>query len=269
MIDRFANIGVLGAALLVLPAGMASAAALSIVSIAGQVTADPQHLGYEPGYGEGLAGEPLPSAPTTTQSSTASAMSLAIMDELYWGPDMFDRSNSGSFDLSLSATAGPSAITGAWDVYASASGEASPEIWNAASYSVNFTVSEDTTATLDLLLGGTTGFATDRVAFEIAEVGAPIGFWNAAWFLPVAHSEASGRFTLNLFAGRSYVLRLDSSVRASQIASTYLGSGAFGRFSLSLDDPDPLPAVPLPAPAVLLGCGLGALGLVRRRKRQG
>lgn len=271
MIDRFTSFGagIVGATLLVVSAGTASAASLTIVSVSAEIVADPQHLGYDPGYGVGLAGEPFPSAPNTEASSTATTQSLAIADGLVWGPDLFDRTNTGYFETSLTGSATASAISADWSVYASAEGTASPELLSWSDYTVSFTVSEDTTATLDLLLGGSTNFSSDMVTFEIAEMGAVIGFFNAAWSLPLSHAEDAGTFTLNLLAGRTYVLSATGYARGSQIGDTYNQSGSFGSFTLSLDDPDPtdLPAVPVPAPALLLGCGLGAMGLLRRRKR--
>ncbi|MFG0247067.1 MAG: GC-type dockerin domain-anchored protein [Phycisphaerales bacterium JB052] len=124
------------------------------------------NLGYDMGYTGGGIGPVF-----FEEAGLDSGDDMLVLGNLFYGPDGFDRINSGSYDARQDVTFDETTIAYDLTSFASVTGDASPLINVANRVYHFFTVSEDTSATVSVAYDGDTNVGDDEVALRLRRIG--------------------------------------------------------------------------------------------------
>ena len=124
------------------------------------------NLGYDMGYTGGGIGPVF-----FEEAGLDSGDDMLVLGDLFYGPDGFDRINSGSYDAQQDVTFDEATIAYDLSSFASVTGDASPLINVANRVYHYFSVSEDTSATVSVTYDGDTNVGDDEVALRLRRVG--------------------------------------------------------------------------------------------------
>ena len=124
------------------------------------------NLGYDMGYTGGGVGPVF-----FEEAGLGPGDDMVVLGNLFYGPDGFDRINSGSYDAQQGVTFDEATIAYDLTSFASVEGDASPLINVANRVYHYFTVSEDTSATVSVTYDGDTNVGDDEVALRLRRVG--------------------------------------------------------------------------------------------------
>ena len=251
-------------AAMVVPTQQAGAGMFAHESRSSELFVDPLNLGYNMGDGLGQAAFDAPPISLTSTVIDSSA-DLGFAGNLFYGPDFFDRVNSGSYSAFQDYTA-TSAVLGG--VLTQSSDipvhEASPLIDLDNTLEQIFTVSEDIEALLDLVfIGDSTNVGSrEHVSLQIRaidaggnNIGAPVFSLSTEVLLSGGTIDPLGDSiftTVSLDAGQRY--RLTATGAARSIADQGAHSSELG-FTLTV-----------PAPGSLGLFAFGGAALIRRRR---
>lgn len=236
---------------IILPLSAASAQTLIFESRDSSLTIAPFNLGYNPGAGGGDPGALI--GTSTTMDSTAD---LAFSGSLFYGPDSFDRVNSGTYDATQDVTFSSSTLAVLLDQTATQSGTASPIVDIDNHALIYFSVDADTDASFAIELDGETNLtAKDFVRARLRKVTATGGHLSEL-FNAFSDANTGGDaliVPISLDAGARYELLLDGRVRVISSSNTMTS-----RMHATLT---------IPEPASISLAIAGALATLTRRRR--
>lgn len=172
----------------------------------------PVNLGPFPGYVGGGDGEI-----DVEINGLTNADDFAAIGTYHYGPDGFDRFNSGSFSVLQDATIETHRIGFELEQSSSASGEASPQVTVNNEVEFFFAVSADTSATLTMSYDGETNIGNDSVSLLVrrVEVGANPAVLETLFSTAVyPDDEGSDVVEIELLAGERYLIFMDSRARS-------------------------------------------------------
>ncbi len=170
------------------------------------------NLGYTAGY-EGDGADPI----LLSSDALDSEDDFFVFDDMFYGPDGFDRINTGSFSAEQDVTFEPGLMGFDFSAFATVSGDANPLITIDNDMFVYFSVSEDTSATLTVEYDGDTNVGDDAVGCRLREVGPgsdPVVLDTL--FNLGAFPDGPGMIEMEveLIAGKRYRFYVDSHARS-------------------------------------------------------
>ncbi|MBO6512372.1 MAG: hypothetical protein JJ974_00215 [Phycisphaerales bacterium] len=124
------------------------------------------NLGFTKGY-DGDGADPI----LLSSDALDSDDDFISFGDMFYGPDSFDRINTGSFEAVQDVTFEPALLGFEFSAFASVAGEANPLITIDNDMFLYFAVSEDTSATLTVEYDGDTNVGDDAVGCRLREVG--------------------------------------------------------------------------------------------------
>ncbi len=170
------------------------------------------NLGYTAGY-EGDGADPI----LLSSDALDSEDDFFVFDDMFYGPDGFDRINTGSFSAEQDVTFESGLMGFDFSAFATVSGDANPLITIDNDMFVYFAVSEDTSATLTVEYDGDTNVGDDAVGCRLREVGPgsdPVVLDTL--FNLGAFPDGPGMIEMEveLIAGKRYRFYVDSHARS-------------------------------------------------------